>query len=96
MPVLGTDTPDPCSLVFHGLERSAKTVLRQSNSSFNLVLNITLLPRHVTFRQSDSFAKPTRKRHEQLPCVAARTGVVQEYKPVSLSGFPIKVTLRTD
>ena len=62
-------------------------------SQFNLVLNITFLPRLVLFKQRDSVAKPTRKRHDQVPCVAARTNVVREYKPVSLSVFPIKVYL---
>lgn len=65
------------------------------SSYFNLVLNVTSLPRLIVFEQRDSVAKLNRKRHDQMPCVAARISVVREYKPVSLSAFPITVCLRS-
>ncbi len=57
-------------------------------SRFNPVLNITSLPGLIPFKQHDGAARLNRKRHDRMPCVAACTSMVQEYKPVSLSDIP--------
>lgn len=90
MPVLGTCMLDPYILVFHGLMVSA-IIIYIIYSRLNPVLNMTSLPGLITFKQHDGAAWPNRKRHDRMSCVAARTSMVQEYKPVSLSAFPIKV-----
>ncbi len=87
MPDLGTCMLDPCILVFHGLMVWAR-ITYVIYSRFNPVLNITSLPGLITFKQQDDAAWLNRKRHNQMPCVAARTSMVQEYKPVSLSDIP--------